>query len=242
MARTEAHADADIRSLAARYRLAEPAPERLRVLLGLLVDDPHAPTAIRDRRRAVDDHLADSLVALEVPQMRAAERLVDLGAGAGLPGLPLAIALPHTRVTLVESSGRKCEFIERAVAACGIGNAEVVHARAEAWPGGRNRFDVATARALAALDVVAEYAAPLLVAGGTLVAWRGRRDPAEEAAAARAAAIVGQEPGAVIEVTPYAGAQHRHLHLTSKVMETPQRFPRRPGMARKRPLSGFSGS
>jgi 16S rRNA (guanine527-N7)-methyltransferase len=234
--------DARARSLAERYVLGGPAAERLCVLLGLLVGDPHAPTAIRDRRRAVDDHLADSLVALEVPQVRAAERLVDLGAGAGLPGLPLAIALPQTRVTLVESSGRKCEFIERAVAACGIGNAEVVHARAEAWPGGRGSFDVATARALAGLDVVVEYAAPLLVAGGTLVAWRGRRDPAEEAAAARAAAIVGMEPGVVIEVTPYVGARHRHLQLLSKVMETPRRFPRRPGMARKRPLSGFSRS
>jgi 16S rRNA (guanine527-N7)-methyltransferase len=234
--------DADVRALASRYRLGEPAAERLCVLLGLLVDDPYTPTAIRDRRRAVDDHLADSLVALEVPQLRAGERLVDLGAGAGLPGLPLAIALPQTRVTLVESSRRKCEFIERAVAACGIGNAEVVHARAEAWPDGRDRFDVATARALAGLAVVAEYAAPLLVAGGTLVGWRGRRDRAEEAAAARAAAIVGLEPGAVIEVTPYGGARHRHLHLMSKVMETPERFPRRPGMARKRPLSGFSGS
>lgn len=238
---TRTDTDPDARSLAARYLLGEPAAERLCVLLGLLVDDPHAPTAIRDRRRAVDDHLADSLVALEVPQVRAAERLVDLGAGAGLPGLPLAIALPQTLVTLVESARRKSEFIERAAAACGIGNAEVVHARAETWPGGRGSFDVATARALAGLDVVVEYAAPLLVAGGTLVAWRGRRDPAEEAAAARAAAIVGLEPRAVIEVTPYAGARHRHLHLMSKVMETPQRFPRRPGMARKRPLSGFSG-
>jgi 16S rRNA (guanine527-N7)-methyltransferase len=240
MARTDA--GVDVLSLAARYRLAEPAAERLSVLLGLLVDDPHAPTAIRDRRRAVDDHLADSLVALEVPEVRAAERLVDLGAGAGLPGLPLAIALPQTRVTLVESSGRKCEFIERAVATCGIGNAEVVHARAEAWPEGCGRFDVVTARALAPLDVVVEYAAPLLATGGTLVAWRGRRDPAEEAVAAGAAAIVGLELGAVIEVAPYAGALHRHLHLMSKVMETPERFPRRPGMARKRPLSGFSGS
>ena len=143
-------------------------------------------------------------------------------------------------MTLVESSARKCAFLERVVAACGIENADVVHARAESWPGGLGRFEVVTARALASLDVVTEYAAPLLVEGGTLVAWRVRRDLAEEAAAARAAAILGMQAAAVVEVTPYPGAHHRHLHLMSKVMATPERFPRRPGMARKRPLSGFS--
>jgi 16S rRNA (guanine527-N7)-methyltransferase len=87
--------------------------------------------------------------------------------------------------------------------------------------------------------VVVEYAAPLLVVGGTLVAWRGRREPAAEAAADAAAPLVGMAPGLVLTVTPYEGAQSRHLHLMSKVMETPDRFPRRPGMALKRPLSAL---
>ena len=122
-----------------------------------------------------------------------------------------------------------------------VGNVEVVHARAESWPEGIARFDVATARALAPLEVVVEYAAPLLVVGGALVAWRGKREPEAESAAAAGAPLVGMAPGPVFAVTPYEGAQNRHLHLMSKVMETPEGFPRRPGMALKRPLSGLSG-
>jgi 16S rRNA (guanine527-N7)-methyltransferase len=137
---------------------------------------------------------------------------------------------------LVESVRRRCEFIARAVAECGIRNATVVNARAEAWPQGLGRFDVVTARALAPLAVVAEYAAPLLRVGGVAVLWRGRRDPDDEAAAAVACRELGLEPGEVRRVEPYKGAEHRHLHLLSKVMETPERFPRRPGVAAKRPL------
>ncbi len=230
-----------VRRLAVRHGLPDPAAERLGALLGLLADDPLAPTAIRDRPRVLDDHLADSLVALELPEIRGARTLADLGSGAGLPGLPLAIALPEATVAAVESSARKCAFIERAAAACGLENVEVEHARVEAWPEGLGRFEVVTARALASLEVLVEYAAPLLVVGGTLVAWRGKRDPEGDAAAAAAAALIGMAPGAVLAATPYAGAHSRHLHLMSKVMETPQGFPRRPGMALKRPPSGLLG-
>jgi 16S rRNA (guanine527-N7)-methyltransferase len=93
-----------------------------------------------------------------------------------------------------------------------------------------------TARALAPLEVVAEYAAPLLAVGGTLVAWRGRRDADAEALAARAADQLGLEPGEIVQVQPFPGAKNRYLHLMSKVTETPLGFPRRPGMATKRPL------
>ncbi|HEY1590374.1 MAG TPA: 16S rRNA (guanine(527)-N(7))-methyltransferase RsmG [Solirubrobacteraceae bacterium] len=230
-----------VRALVARYALPESAGEQLRTLLGLLADDPLAPTAIRHRDRVLDDHLADSLVALEVPSVRDARVVVDLGSGAGIPALPLAIALPEARVTVVESSGRKCAFVVRAAAECGLDNIEVVHARVEDWPAGLGRFDLASARALAPLEVVIEYAAPLLVVGGTLVAWRGKREPDAEAAAEAAAPVVGMAPVAVLAVTPYEGARNRHLHLLSKVMETPEGFPRRPGMALKRPLSGLSG-
>jgi 16S rRNA (guanine527-N7)-methyltransferase len=162
--------------------------------------------------------------------------VADLGAGAGVPGLPLAIAMPDTRFALVESVRRKCEFIDVAIATCGIVNASAVNARAEAWPDGIGRFDVVTARAVAPLAVVAEYAAPLLRLGGTAVIWRGRRDSVEEAAALGACRELGLEPQEVRRVRPYPGAEHRHLHLTLKVMETPERFPRRPGIAAKRPL------
>ena len=186
------------------------------------------------------DHLADSLVALELPEVRAATAIADLGAGAGFPGLPLAIALPDARVSLVESTGRKAAFIAAAIEACALGNAAAVHARVESWSQGLESCDLVTARALAPLAVVAEYAAPLLTDGGWLVAWRGRRDPDDEAAGARAAAELGLEPRAVTRVEPYPGALHRHLHLVRKIAPTPDRFPRRPGMARKRPSGGAS--
>jgi 16S rRNA (guanine527-N7)-methyltransferase len=93
-----------------------------------------------------------------------------------------------------------------------------------------------TARALAALPVVVEYAAPLLRVGGSLVAWKGRRNAGEEASAAAAAAALGMEPVGVAAVSPYPAARHRHLHVLRKVGPTPAGFPRRPGVAAKRPL------
>jgi 16S rRNA (guanine527-N7)-methyltransferase len=219
--------------------LSSDAADRLGRLHRLLVEDPLAPTAVRDPDRVIEDHLADSLVALELERVRSAQTMADLGSGPGLPGLALAVALPKADVSLVESSARKCAFIERAIAACGAGNAHVVNARVEAWPEGRGRFAVVTARALASLAVVVEYAAPMLMVGGALVAWRGRRDLEVERAAARAAAGIGMEPIEILAVRPYAAAQNRHLHLMLKVMQTPEDFPRRPGMALKRPLGGL---
>jgi 16S rRNA (guanine527-N7)-methyltransferase len=197
-----------------------------------------APTTVRDPALVIDDHLADSLVALDLKAVRTASTAADLGAGAGLPGLPLAVALPDSHWSLVESAGRKCTFLSTLIARCRIVNAAAVHARAESWDAGLGRCDLVTARALAALPVVLEYAAPLLVVGGTLVAWRGRRDPEDESAADQAAQELGMESVEVRRVRPYPEAQHRHLHVWSKVMDTPPGFPRRPGMAQKRPLGG----
>jgi len=225
-----------VAALAGRWSLDGGAAGRLAALVGVLADDPGAPTTIRAPERAVEAHLADSLVALELDVVRAARRIADLGSGPGFPGLALAIALPVARVALVESSARKCAFLDRAIAAADVSNADVVHARAEAWPEGIEAHDLVTARALAALPVVVEYAAPLLALGATLVAWRGRRDEAAERAAERAAAVLGLESVEVRQVQPYPAARNRHLHLFRKAAPTPPRFPRRPGVARKRPL------
>jgi 16S rRNA (guanine527-N7)-methyltransferase len=171
-----------------------------------------------------------------LPAVTSAARVVDIGAGAGFPGLPLAIARPNAYFVLLESAARKCTFLSEVIERCGIGNVAVVHARAEEWIDGLGGFELATARAVAAPAVLLEYAAPLLSIGGALVAWRGRRDPDAEAAADRAAEELGMEPAAVVPVAPYPSAEHHHLHLWSKVRDTPDRFPRRPGMALKRPL------
>ena len=222
--------------LAARHHLPASSVDRFQALLALVSSDALAPTSVRDPPLAVDDHVADSLVSLDLDETRTAAAICDLGSGAGFPGLPLAVALPGAHVDLVESSSRKCAFIRRGITTCRLANATAVHARAEEWAESANRYDLVTARALAPLDVVAEYAAPLLRLGGTLVVWRGRRDEAAEAAASVAAGELGLELSAPRAVTPYPGAEHRHLHLMSKVRETPDRFPRRPGMATKRPL------
>jgi 16S rRNA (guanine527-N7)-methyltransferase len=226
----------ELETLAKRYRLDPGATAQLARVIESVASDAHAPTTVRDRRRVVDVHLADSLVALELAPVRTASRIADLGAGAGFPGLPLAIALPHAEVALIESNGRKCAFLERAVEGAGIRNAHVVHARAEEWADGIGRCDLVTARALASPAVIAEYGAPLLRIGGVLVAWRGRREPAAEEAGARAAAELGLQVQEPVRVRPYAGAEHRYLHLMAKLAETPSRFPRRAGRALKRPL------
>jgi 16S rRNA (guanine527-N7)-methyltransferase len=208
--------------------------ERVRALVGAL-GDASAPTSVHDRREAEKVHIADSLVGLEVDAVRQAGRIVDLGAGAGLPGLVLAIARPEAQVVLVESVGKKCAWLERTVTALGLENVRVVCARAEELE--EAPFDVVTARALAALPVLCEYAAPLLRERGSLVAWKGAVEAGEEADGLHAAAVLGLERVEVRAVAPYPGSERRTLHVFRKVSPTPAGYPRRPGMAAKRPLT-----
>jgi len=230
--------DARLAQLCTSHRLDAQAHDALKALLTILEEDPLAPTAARDPNRAVDVHVADSLVALELPVVRSATALADLGAGAGFPGLALAAALPDARVALVESIARRCAFLERAAARAELERAEVVCVRAESWGAGLGAWPLVTARALAALPVLVEYAAPLLTLGGSFVAWKGRRDPGEEDAGVRAAVRLGLALAEVRRVHPHAGAAHRHLYLFTKRSATPPGYPRRPGAAAKRPLAG----
>jgi 16S rRNA (guanine527-N7)-methyltransferase len=222
--------------LGARHRLSERQVDRLRSILAALAADELAPTTVREPASALDIHLADSLVALELAVVREADRIADIGAGAGFPGLPLAVALPDAEVRLVESQARKCGFLERVVQGSGTTNAEVLCTRAEQWSAGMGTNDVVVARALASQPVVLEYAAPLLRLGGALVDWRGRRDEDEERSATAAAELLGLRLGSIEWVKPYEGVRDHHLHVYLKVEETPERFPRRAGMARKKPL------
>jgi 16S rRNA (guanine527-N7)-methyltransferase len=228
--------DRRLEQLAAQYELPSGAAGALNRLLGLICGDPTAPTTIREPAIAVDAHVADALVALQVPAVRAARSVADLGSGAGFPGLVLAVALPAAEVVLVESSRRKCEFLARAVAKMELANVMVVPERAESWAEGRGERDLVTARALAPLSVLVEYAAPLLAPGGTLVAWKGGRYAEEEVNGAAAAAATGLEPAEILPVRPWDGAERLHLYLYLKVGRTPSRFPRRPGIASKQPL------
>ena len=226
-----------LEAVAQRFELSDAGARALAAILDLQAQDPAASTTVRDPDAAADRHVADSLVALDLAVVRDARRIADLGSGAGWPGLALAAALPDAHVALVESAARHCRYLERAVAAAGLTNVEVVHARAEEWRAGLDANDLVTARALASLPVIVEYAAPLLVEGGSAVAWKGAVDEAESAAGVVAAEVVGLEPRDVRRVRPFPQAENHTLHVFQKVAPTPSRFPRRPGMAAKRPLA-----
>lgn len=223
-----------------RYGLPPAAAGRLDLLLELFATDPQAPTTVIKPLDGADVHVADSLVALDLEEVRCSQRIADLGAGAGIPGLVLALALPEAAVTLVESVGKKCEFMTRVASAMGLTNATALPVRAEAWPEGIGVHDLVTARALAPLTALVEYAAPLLEDGGHLCAWKGRRDAAEEADGSAAADATGMALVDVHRVEPWPGVEDRHLHVFRKVAPTPDRFPRRPGVARKRPIVASS--
>jgi 16S rRNA (guanine527-N7)-methyltransferase len=223
--------------LGERYGLSQGQIDRLATILSALALDELAPTTVREPARAVDVHLADSLVALELELVREARQIADIGAGAGFPGLPLAVALPQSEVKLVESQARKCAFIERMVADAQIENAKAVCARVEEWSEGIGAHDVVLARAVAPQPIVLEYAAPLMRLGGALVDWRGQRDSEEEWAATQAAELLGLKRESIRRVEPFEGVRDHHLHVYLKARETPDRFPRRAGMARKKPLA-----
>jgi 16S rRNA (guanine527-N7)-methyltransferase len=194
-------------------------------------------TAIRDPEAVARDHLLDSLAA--VPLLRDdAGRVADLGTGGGLPGIPLAVALPSTRFALVESVGKKARFLATAVAALGLDDrVTVAAARAEdlaAPDRERERFDVVTVRAVAALPELIELALPLLRVGGRLIAWK--REPFEsELAAGRNA---GRALGAEIEVVEVTAPrlEDRRLVVVTKGRPTPRRYPRSRADRRARPL------
>lgn len=215
------------------------ATAKLAALAQALGREPAPPTRLLSPEEIVDGHIADSLAGLLVPRLATARSIVDIGSGAGFPGLALAAALPAAAVDLVDGTARKVEVIDRLAAAAGIANARGVAERIETWAGaeGAGAYEAATVRAVASLAVLAEYAAPLLSDGGVLVAWKGARDEAEEAAGQAAGELVGLAPVEVLQVVPYAGAHSRHLHVYEKAGPTPDRFPRRPGVAARKPLA-----
>ncbi|HWI95383.1 MAG TPA: 16S rRNA (guanine(527)-N(7))-methyltransferase RsmG [Solirubrobacterales bacterium] len=206
-------------------------------VLELLETERASVSSVTEPGRAWRVHVADSLTGLEFGQLREASRIADIGSGAGFPGLVLAVALPSAQVDLIESVGRKCDFIQRAMDAAGIANARVINARSEDLAGGEGReaYAAVTARAVGRLSTLAELASPLLEDGGVLVAWKGKRDADEEAQLESATEALAMRPEEIRHVGPSAGSDHRHLHLIRKVGSTPDDLPRRPGMAKKRP-------
>jgi 16S rRNA (guanine527-N7)-methyltransferase len=196
-------------------------------------------TAIIDPDGIAMKHFLDSFTAYAARAWTGHERLIDVGSGAGFPGLALRIALPGLSVTCVEATGKKARFIERARDLLGIA-ADVVHGRAEEiarTPQHRARYDVATARALGSLAACAELLLPLLRVGGDAIVWKGRVD-AELPSAEKALAALG---GQIVAVVPTAslglGDQlpGRNLVVMRKARATPERYPRTPAEMKRRP-------
>jgi 16S rRNA (guanine527-N7)-methyltransferase len=192
-----------------------------------------APAEIRVK------HFLDSLSC--IPSMRASPngRVVDVGSGAGFPGVPIKIAMPSIRLTLVESVGKKAEYCRRLVDHLGLRDVEVVNARAEEIghdPAFREQFDWAVARAVAKLPILAEYLLPLVKVGGYAIAQKGESGPMEAQSTGHALRLLG---GAIHKVTPVelpGIVETRYLIIMKKTACTPDKYPRKAGLPSKAPL------
>ena len=222
--------------------LPEDAPERFERFHALLTEANRTMNLTRvpdDPAEAVDRNYLDSLTPLAVPGlMEGVATLCDLGAGAGFPGIPLAIARPDIRVTLMDSLGKRVAFLNDVIEQLGL-NAEAVHIRAEEaarLPAYRDRFDRVTARAVAALPALVELALPLVRPGGRFIAYKG--PSLEEELAACPAVLKRLNAGeAVCHAAPIPGRDWDHrLCAVEKAGATPKSFPRRPGEAARNPI------
>ena len=215
---------------------------RLRALIAYLLEENRKfnLTGIKDPDDAWTKHVLDSLEGLSSELFDASESVVDVGTGAGFPGLVLALARPHLRMAFLEATRKKCAFIEAAIAKFEVKGARVINERAEdAGQDERLRasFDVATARAVGSFAEVAELCLPLVRVGGSVALWRGENAEVEARNAEEALDDLG---GFLRDVRPYElpGLPTRyHLVTIEKVGDTPRDFPRRAGLPKQKPLA-----
>ncbi len=196
-------------------------------------------TAIREVEAIRVRHFLDSFSCTLAWKGNPPLRLVDVGTGAGFPGIPLKILYPSMELTLIESVGKKAMFCQHIVRLLRLEKVEVIQARAEEvahWPQHRERYDWAVARAVAELRVLAEYLLPFLKIGGTMLAPKGESGPAEAQQAEHAFQLLGGKLRQVIPVVLPGVADDRFLILVDKVAATPSQYPRKPGIPAKRPL------
>ncbi len=185
-------------------------------------------------------HFLDSLSAnLAWPDLPPGFALIDVGSGAGFPGLPLKIARPDLRLTLLESTGKKTAFLRHLVDLLNLADVTILTARAEEaghLPEHREQYDVAIARAVSALPVLAEYTLPLVKVGGRVIAQKGQDPAAEVKEAANALGILGGKLSRILPVVVPGLEAERHLVVIQKVKSTPRQYPRRPGLPAKKPI------
>jgi len=196
-------------------------------------------TAIRDPQEIHTKHFLDSLTCLLAMREPLPGKLIDIGTGAGFPGIPIKIMLPKMQLTLVESVGKKAEFCRHVAKILDFHGVEVVQERAEALgqdSNYRERYDWAVARAVAILPVLAEYMLPLVRVGGSMLAMKGESGPAEAHSAEHAIRVLGGHLRQLLPVTIPGVAEERYLVLIDKVAATPGNYPRKVGTPAKHPL------
>ena len=196
-------------------------------------------TAIRDSESIRTKHFLDSLSCALAWKSNPPNRLIDVGTGAGFPGIPLKIVYPNLKLTLVESVGKKATFCQHVVRLLGLEQVNVIHARAEDLgqdPKHREGYDVAVARAVANLNVLSEFLIPFVRIGGMMLAQKGENGPAEAQSAEGAMQLLGGKLKQLIPVNLPGVADDRYLILVDKVAATPPKYPRKPGIAVKQPL------
>ncbi|MGC1376599.1 MAG: 16S rRNA (guanine(527)-N(7))-methyltransferase RsmG [Anaerolineales bacterium] len=196
-------------------------------------------TAIRDVEGIRTKHFLDSFSAVQAWKANPPTRLVDVGTGAGLPGIALKILYPSMRLTLVESVGKKANFCLHIVKTLALENVEVLAVRAEdvgQMPGHREKYDWAVARAVAAMPVLAEYLLPLVKVGGGILAQKGESGPAEAQAAEKALKMLGGRLRQLVKVELPGVADERYLVIVDKTAATPPGYPRRAGVPAQKPL------
>jgi len=196
-------------------------------------------TAIRDAASIRTKHFLDSFSCALAWKASPPNHLIDVGTGAGFPGLPLKILYPHLKLTLVESVGKKVKFCQHIVDALGLEHVEVIQARAEELGQDlrhREKYDWAVARAVANLNVLSEYLIPLAQIGGSILAQKGESGPAEAQSAEEAVKLLGGKLKQLIPVHLPGVADDRYLVVMEKVAATPLKYPRKPGIPMKQPL------
>jgi 16S rRNA (guanine527-N7)-methyltransferase len=196
-------------------------------------------TAIRDSESIRTKHFLDSYSCVLAWGATPPYRLVDIGTGAGFPGIPLKIIYPNTHVTLVESVGKKAMFCQHVIRVLGLEGIEVVQSRAEDFgqkPEHRESYDWAVARAVANMSILSEYLLPLLKVGGHMLAQKGESAHAEAHAAEKAMKLMGGKLKQLIPVHLPGIPEDRYLVVVDKVAATPKNYPRKAGIPAKTPL------